>query len=143
MPRLCKASSRIYRERKSACRSKVRGLCRCLPHSALWEVWVYTTLYYTLLYYTILYYTILYYTILYYTILYYTILPKGSKVVPFGQYIIVPKKKIGHNQKGTTLEPLGILYYTVIFNWSKPRSRAFTQAKIKQSCLHSMGRLLF
>ena len=25
----------------------------------------------------------------------------------FGQYILIPKKKIGHNQKGTTLEPLG------------------------------------
>ena len=27
----------------------------------------------------------------------------------FGQYIILPKKKIGQNQKGTTLEHLGIL----------------------------------
>ena len=26
----------------------------------------------------------------------------------FGPYILIPKKKIGHNQKGTTLEPLGI-----------------------------------
>ena len=34
-------------------------------------------------------------------------LPKGSNVVPFGQYITIPKKKIGHNPKGTTLEPLG------------------------------------
>ena len=34
-------------------------------------------------------------------------LPKGSNVE--GWYIIIPKKKIGQNQKGTTLEPLGIL----------------------------------
>ena len=27
----------------------------------------------------------------------------------FGQYIAIPKPKIGHNQKGTTLEPLGVL----------------------------------
>ena len=24
----------------------------------------------------------------------------------FGQYLIIPKMRIGHNQKGTTLEPL-------------------------------------
>ena len=33
--------------------------------------------------------------------------PKGSNVVPFRQEIMIPKKKIGHNQKGPTLEPLG------------------------------------
>ena len=38
-------------------------------------------------------------------------LPRGSNVVPFWVvYYIVPKKKIGHNQKGTTLEPLGPVY---------------------------------
>ena len=36
------------------------------------------------------------------------ILPKARMWLPFGQYIIVPKKKIGHNPQGTTLEPLGI-----------------------------------
>ena len=34
-------------------------------------------------------------------------LPKGSNVVPFRQYTRTPKKKMGHNLKGTTLEPLG------------------------------------
>ena len=33
-------------------------------------------------------------------------LPKGSNVVPFGQHIIIPQKKMGHIKKGTTLEPL-------------------------------------
>ena len=38
------------------------------------------------------------------------VLPKGSKVVPFwgSIFILTPNKKIGPNQKGTTLEPLGI-----------------------------------
>ena len=34
-------------------------------------------------------------------------MPKCSKIVFFGQYILLPKKKIGHNHKGTTLEPMG------------------------------------
>ena len=34
-------------------------------------------------------------------------IPKGSNVVPCWVYAIIPKKKIGHNQKGTTSEPLG------------------------------------
>ena len=36
-------------------------------------------------------------------------LPKGEDVVLFWQYIIIPEKKTSHNQKGTTLEPLGRL----------------------------------
>ena len=37
--------------------------------------------------------------------------PRAQRQFFFGQYIIIPKKKIGHKQKGTTLEPLGSLSY--------------------------------
>ena len=35
--------------------------------------------------------------------------PRAQRWFFFGQYIIIPKKKISHNQKGTTLQPLGKL----------------------------------
>ena len=43
----------------------------------------------------------------------------GSNVVPFqGQYsITIPKKTIGHNQKGTTLEPLGIYMQLLVHEY--------------------------
>ena len=35
-------------------------------------------------------------------------IPKGSNVVPFwAVYMLIPKKKIGHNKERTTLEFLG------------------------------------
>ena len=36
--------------------------------------------------------------------------PKAPKQFFFGQYLRIPKKKMGPNRKGTTLEPLGIIY---------------------------------
>ena len=39
----------------------------------------------------------------------------------FGQYIRNPKKKIGLNHKGTTLEPLGIYMYIFVYTLMHPR----------------------
>ena len=36
------------------------------------------------------------------------------------KYIIIPKKEIGHNQKGTTLEPLGSLSQTLHLGTLRP-----------------------
>ena len=70
-------------------------------------------------------------------------LPKGSNVVPFGQYIIImPRKKTSHNQKGTTLEPLGTQTFAHIqtaathpysevlgAQWSHPKRRGKTRSE--------------
>ena len=43
----------------------------------------------------------------------------------FGQYIIIPKKKIGHKQRGTTLERLGSFFSPSTVNLPAKASRSF------------------